>query len=155
MRALLGFVLLAAMGGTGLASPVRIKNGSTVFVSVKGKRQAGIGLRPKDRAWRVELSGSTGAEGESVVELVDITENAHNTKWVLSPTDGALMLDDQRFVAGHAYRLTVMRSGAAVASALIYLWPPAAGAKSKVKFDDADTSGTEADDIAVVKKPSL
>jgi hypothetical protein len=150
----LGIVLFVAAGGTGLASPVRVKNGSTVFVSVKGKREAGIGLRPKNGVWRVELSGSSGLAGESV-ELVDITENAHNTKWVLYPTDGTVTLDSQRVVAGHAYRMTVMRNGASLASALIYLYPPSASAKSRVKFDAAETSGSDSDDTMVAKKPSL
>jgi hypothetical protein len=153
MRKLAAFGLVALLGNASLAAPVRIKNGSTVFVSVKGKRQAGVGLRPKNGAWRVDLGGAKDTDG-GTVELVDITEGANNAKWVLSPEGGALTLDGQRFIAGHAYRVTVMRNAVVVATALVYLYPPTVTGKTKVSFDGGESVGADSDDIAIEKKPS-
>jgi hypothetical protein len=147
-----GFVLL--LSSAAFASPLRIKNGSTVRVSLKGKREAGVGLKPKNGAWRVELGGSREISGETV-ELVDVTDGANNTKWTVAPAAGGLTLDNERFIAGHAYRMTVLHGLDAVASALIYLYPPSMTGKSKVSFDDSETHGGGDDDIAIVKKPSL
>jgi hypothetical protein len=152
---LLGLGLVALLSTAAVASPLRIKNGSTVRVSLKGKREAGVGLRPKNGAWRVELGGSKETASDTI-ELVDVTDGANNTKWTLAPTDGALTLDSQRFIAGHAYRVTVMHGMDAVASALIYLYPPTMANKSKVSFDDGETTGGAGDDdISIAKKPSL
>jgi hypothetical protein len=148
--------LVALLSSAAFATPLRIKNGSTVRVALKGKREAGVGLRPKNGAWRVELGGSKETAADTI-ELVDVTDGANNTKWTLAAENGALTLDKERFIAGHAYRVTVMRGLEAVASALIYLYPPTMAAKSKVSFDDAETNGGAGleDDIAVSKKPSL
>lgn len=153
MRGLVGFGLVVLLGSAAFASPLKIRNGSTVRVSLKGKRESGIGLRPKNGVWRVELGGSKETADESI-ELVDVTDGANNAKWQMTPSEGALLLDD-RFVAGHAYRVTVMRGLEPVASALIYLYPPTMTGKSKVSFDDSDTTGGGSDDVAIVKKPSL
>jgi hypothetical protein len=156
MRGIVGFGLVVLLSSAAFASPLKIRNGSTVRVSLKGKRESGIGLHPKNGTWRVELGGSKETADETV-DLVDVTDGANNTKWQLAPTEGALTLDSERFIAGHAYRVTVMRGLEPVASALIYLYPPTMTGKSKVSFDDSETGGGGAasDDVAIVKKPSL
>jgi hypothetical protein len=155
MRGIISFGLVVLLSSAAYATPLRIKNGSTVRVALKGKREAGVGLRPKNGAWRVELGGSKETSSDTI-ELIDVTDGANNTKWMLAPTAGGLTLDSERFIAGHAYRVTVMRGMEAVASALIYLYPPTMSGKSKVSFDDNDTAGgLGGDDIAVSKKPSL
>jgi hypothetical protein len=154
MRGLVSFGLVALLSSAAFATPLRIKNGSTVRVSLKGKRESGIGLRPKNGAWRVELGGSKETASETI-ELIDVTDGANNTKWTLAPVDGGLMLDSERFIAGHAYRVTVMHGLEPVASALIYLYPPTMTGKSKVSFDDNETGGGLGDDLSTSKKPSL
>jgi hypothetical protein len=155
MRNLISLGLVVLLSGAAFASPLRIKNGSTVRVALNGKREAGIGLRPKNGSWRVELGGSKETKGETV-ELIDVTDGANNAKWTLSLADGTLTLDNQRFIAGHAYRVTVMRGLDAIASALIYLYPPTMSGKSKVSFDENEAAGHGLDDDGIVsKKPSL
>jgi hypothetical protein len=146
--------LVVLLSSAAFAAPLRIKNGSTVRVSLRGKREAGVGLRPKNGAWRLELGGSKETASDTI-ELVDVTDGANNAKWTLAPTGGALTLDTERFIAGHAYRVTMMHGMEAVASALIYLYPPTMSGKSKVSFDDKEAGGGLGDDLAVSKKPSL
>jgi hypothetical protein len=153
MRGMIGLSLSLLLAGSALASPLKIRNGSTVRVSLNGKRESGIGLRPKNGAWRVELGGSKETAGETI-QLVDVTDGAMNAKWDVAPEAGVLTLDD-RFVAGHAYRVTVLRGQDVVSTALIYLYPPVMSGKSKVSFDDNETPGASGDDLAIVKKPSL
>jgi hypothetical protein len=151
MRGLVGLALVAFIGGAAAASPLKIRNGSTVRVALHGKREAGVGLKKKGNAWRVELAVGAG----ETVELVDVTDGTPSAKWEVQPTDGALVLDEERFVPGHAYRLTLKKGLDALGSTLVYLYPPTMTGKSKVTFDDEDTSGGGADDLAIVKKPSL
>ncbi len=159
MRGIIGFGLVVLLAGPALATPVlRIKNGSTVRMSVKGKREAGVGVRPKNGVCRVELSAgkeTAGQTSDQTIEIVDVTDGASSAKWELAPTEGALLLDADRFVAGHGYRVTVMRGQEAMASTLNYLYPPPMTGKGKVTFEDGETGGPGEDEIAVTKKPSL
>lgn len=155
MRGLVSFGLVVLLSSAAFASPLKIKNGSTVRVSLKGKRESGIGLRPKNGSWRVELGGSKET-ADQTIDVIDVTDGANGAKWQLAPSDGILTLDSERFVAGHAYRVTVMRGMEALSSALIYLYPPTMSGKSKVSFDDDENAGGGgSDEIAIVKKPSL
>jgi hypothetical protein len=149
MRFLAALTVMSLLAAAGLAAPLRIRNGSAVRVVLHGKRETGIGIKKKGAAWRAELSVS----GSDKAELVDITDGANQARWEVAPSDGVLVLDEERFIAGHAYRLTLKRGRDAVGSALVYLYPPVMRDKSHVDFHDDDTAGS--DDLAVVKKPSL
>jgi hypothetical protein len=143
---------LAANASAVPAAPLRVRNGSSVRVQVHGKREAGIGLRPnpKGGGWRLEVQ----LQPDETFELVDVTEGANEAKWTVAPQNGAILLDLDRFIAGHAYRLNAKRGTADVGTALVYLYPPQAKAKSKVTFEDEETAGIGGD-LEIQKKPTL
>lgn len=151
MRGLALGVMLVLVGGTAAAPPLRIRNGSTVRVVVHGKREAGVGLRPRSGGWRLELA----AAATEIVDVVDVTEGANATKWTVDVVDGALILDEARFVAGHAYRVTLRHGTEALGSALVYLYPPSVASRHKVTFDDSEAASSAGEDIAITKKPTL
>ena len=152
MRGLaLGLMMTVVVGGSAIASPLRIRNGSSVRVVVQGKREVGVGLRPRAGAWRLELASAPNQSAD----VVDVTEGANGTKWSVDFVDGALVLDEARFVAGHAYRISVRHGSEVLGSALIYLYPPAVASRHKVTFDDAEAGSAGGEDIAISKKPTL
>jgi hypothetical protein len=151
---ILGLGLFMAVGGTAEASPLRIKGGSPVRVSMHGKRETGIGLKAQKSGWRVDVSASTPDE---VADVIDITDGSAGTKWMVEVRDGALLLDNERFIPGHAYRVTIRKGMDPLASALVYLYPPVSSARSRVSFDDDSNAGGLGMDgeIGVMKKPTL
>lgn len=152
MRGLALGLALILVGGTAAAAPLKIRNGSTVRVAVRGKREVGVGLRARPGiGWRLELV----AGGNETVDVVDVTEGANATRWTVDVVDGSLLLDEGRFVAGHAYRVTLRHGTSELGSSLIYLYPPAVASRHKVTFDDADAGSATGDDILITKKPTL
>ena len=147
-----GIALLAILGGTATASPLKIRNGSTVRVALQGKREPGVGLRPRAGGWQLELAPLAGT---AVADLFDVTEGASAAKWTVEVDDGVVFLDQETFIAGHAYRVIVRRGAEAVGTTLVYLYPPTASMRHKVTFDDGDTASNSGDGPAVVKKPAL
>ena len=156
MKTWIAGMLVVASAATGHAAPLKLQGGSTVRVAVHGKREVGVGLKmPKrsDHGWRLALGAANGAD---VADAVDVTDGANEARWTLSVRDGALFFDDDRFVAGHAYRLVVRRGLEERGTALVYLYPPAMASKSEVSFDDEGaTAGGSDDEIAISKKPTL
>ena len=152
MRGLALGLALTIVGGTAAASPLRVRNGSTVRVAMHGKREVGVGLRARAGVgWRLELA----VGGNDTVDVVDVTEGANATRWTVDVVDGALLLDEARFVAGHAYRVTLRHGMTEVGSSLVYLYPPSVASRRKVTFDDADAGSATGDDILISKKPTL
>lgn len=152
MRGMIVAAALAlAVGGTASASPLKIRNGSAVRVALAGKREAGIGLRPRAGGWQLELAPLPGA----VADVFDVTEGATAAKWTVQVDDGVVFLDQETFIAGHAYRVIVRRGSEALGVTLVYLYPPTVAQRHKVTFDDADASGSASDGPAIVKKPTL
>jgi hypothetical protein len=146
----LGIVVTMVMG-TAAASPLRIRNGSSVRVAIHGKREMGVGLRARAGGWRLEL-----ATGENeTVDVVDITDGANAARWTVEVLDGALLLDEERFVAGHAYRVTLRHGTAELGTALVYLYPPSAAGRHQLTFDDAEAGSAGGGDISISKKPTL
>ena len=148
-----GLALVAILGGTATASPLKIRNGSTVRVALQGKREPGVGLRSRAGGWQLELAPLAGA----VADVFDVTEGAGAAKWTVQVEDGVIFLDAETFIAGHAYRVIVRHGAEAIGATLVYLYPPTAGTRHKVTFDDADTAsnGDGSDGPAVAKKPAL
>jgi hypothetical protein len=141
-----------ALGGTAAAAPLKIKGGSPVRVAVHGKREVGIGLKAQKSGWRLDVA----ATPDVVAEVVDVTDGASGSKWTVDVRDGALLLDNERFIPGHAYRVTVRKGLDAVGSALVYLYPPVSSARSRVTFEDDSAGGLGMDgEIGVMKKPTL
>jgi hypothetical protein len=150
----LGFValFLTVAAGPAAASPLRVRNGSSVRVAVHGKREAGVGLRAQKGGWKLDF----GASADEVADVIDVTDGANSARWTVEVAGGALFFDTDRFIPGHAYRVSVRKGTEAVGSALVYLYPPAAAAKSRVTFDDdAAKSGADGEDIAISKKQTL
>jgi hypothetical protein len=147
MRNLMLLGLLVS--STALAAPTfRPKNGHTVRVVLGEKKERGFGVKHAHGEWRVEL-GQTHA---AMAEVVDVTAGTPGSKWEVSVESGALRLD-QRFIAGHAYRVELRHGTQSLGSTLVYLYPPKAAAKQQVTFAD-DDSGADGE-IATLPKPVL
>ncbi len=146
-----GLALVAVLGGSAVASPLKIRNGSSVRVALAGKREAGVGLRPRAGGWQLELVTPAGA----VADLFDVTEGASAAKWTVHVDDGVAFLDQETFIAGHAYRVLVRHGAESLGTTLIYLYPPSVASRHKVTFDDADARGDAGDGPTISKKPTL
>jgi hypothetical protein len=151
MRGLIaGVALVAMLGGVATASPLKIRNGSTVRVALQGKREPGVGLRMHSGGWQLELAAPTGA----VADVFDVTDGAAG-KWTVQVEDGVVFFDQETFIAGHAYRVLVRRGSESLGATLVYLYAPSVATRHKVTFDDAEASGNAGDGPALVKKPTL
>jgi hypothetical protein len=146
-----GLALMAMLGGVATASPLKIRNGSTVRVALQGKREAGVGLRMHGGGWQLELAPLPGA----VADVFDVTEGSMGGKWTVEVEDGVVFLDQETFIAGHAYRVMVRRGSEWLGTTLVYLYAPSVATRHKVTFDDADANGPASDGPAVIKKPTL
>jgi len=152
MRGLVvGLALVATLGGVATASPLKIRNGSAVRVALEGKREPGIGLRPRTGGWQLELASLPGA----VADVFDVTEGASASKWTVQVEDGVVFFDMETFIPGHAYRVLVRHGAEAIGTTLVYLYPPTVAARHKVTFDDSEAGGNASDEPATIKKPSL
>jgi hypothetical protein len=147
---LMGLALVATLGGTATASPLKIRNGSTVRVALAGKREPGVGLKPRNGGWQLELAPSPDA----VADVFDVTEGAEASKWTIGVEDGVIFFDQETFIPGHAYRVLVRHGAEAIGVTLVYLYPPTVTAKHRVTFDDSETTSA-GDGIAISKKPTL
>jgi hypothetical protein len=146
-----GLALSAMLAGSAAAAPLKIRNGSTVRVALAGKREAGVGLRPRAGGWQLELVAAPG----SVADLFDVTEGAAAAKWTVPIDDGVAFLDEETFVGGHAYRVLVRHGAESLGTTLVYLYPPSLATRHRVTFDDADASGRGGQEPAITKKPTL
>lgn len=151
---IVGLGMLALVGSTAAAAPLKVRNGSTVRVALNGKHEAGVGLKLRAGGWRLELSAS---KDDVVADVVDVTQGANGARWIVDVRDGALFLDAERFIAGHAYRVLFRHGTEARGTALVYLYPPAATRGNQhLTFDDEPpVDGAGDDEIATIKKPSL
>lgn len=141
-------VILGA--GVAVAAPLKIRNGSTVRVALAGKREAGVGLKPRNGGWQLELSPLPGA----VADVFDVTEGSAASKWTVQVEEGVVFFDQETFMPGHAYRVLVRRGAEALGATLVYLYPPTVAARHKVTFDDAEAA-VAGDGPTIMKKPTL
>ena len=156
MKTWIAGMLVIASAATVNAAPLKLHGGSSVRVAVHGKREVGVGLKmgkSGEHGWRVELGAANGADA---ADAIDVTDGANEARWTMAVRQGALFFDDDRFIAGHAYRLVVRRGVEERGTALVYLYPPVMASKSQVSFDDeGTTAGGSNDEIAISKKPTL
>lgn len=143
--------VVALVGGSAAGAPLKVRNGATVRLAVAGRHESAVGLKARAGGWRLELDAAAG----DTVDAFDVTAGAHGAKWTVAAVDGAVFFDQERFIAGHAYRLFVRRGAAARGSTLVYLYPPKASASHKVSFDDDEAGANDDGEIATIKKPSL
>jgi hypothetical protein len=146
---------LAVGAGAAHAAPLKVRNGSSVRVALAGKREMGVGLRPHGHGWELLLSTSAPTPVGAVADVFDVTEGAGSAKWTVEVSDNALFLDDETFIAGHAYRVIVRRGTESLGTALVYLYPPSVASRHKVTFDDVDTAPASDEGIPIMKKPTL
>ena len=144
-------LLLLASPARPAAAAGRAVMGEIVRVSLQGRRELGIGLRPNAGGWRIGLHGEATS-----IELTDQTGSTHD-KWVLPITAQPLQLDAGRFQGGHAYRFELHRGGTIVDRGIVYLFPARGGRNARVEFDvdAAATVSSNTDGIPVLPKSAL
>ena len=133
-------MLVAGQGGIATASPVAVRHGRTIHVSLAGRTQEAVALRATAAGWLLDLGGTPAGATVSVRDVT--TVGASPTRYELNVVPG-LLLDLARFRADHAYRVYVRRGTEVLGSALIYLQPPPRG-NGRVVFDDRDTAKSAA-----------
>ena len=127
---------VAASAWAGPATPpLTVRHGRAIHVTIGGRTEDAFALRAVAGGWRLELAGA----GSGTLVLRDVTLGASGPRTFELPLGaGAIVLDDARFRADHAYRVEVRRGTATVGSALIYLQPNKQ--RGPVVFDDRDTA---------------
>lgn len=123
--------------GSASAAPL-VQNGSSVRVVLPEGKKLATAVRADKQGWTLKLRAETG-----MINLVDVTAGAAAVKYVISldKTDdaGVVILDNDRFVAGHAYRVELREPSGTVQTSHIYLVPPkhVGNGKMTVSFSGA------------------
>ena len=134
------------------AAPL-VQNGSTVRVVLPEGKKAATALRADKAGWTLKFKAQSG-----MVNLIDVTAGAAPVKYVISldsaEAPGVVVLDNDRFVAGHAYRVELRDHEGGVQQGHVYLVPPKQVSTAKVSFSDSD-EGSSDDGIRVRDKGSL
>jgi hypothetical protein len=131
---------------------IRIKNGRTVSVVFGERREAAAGLRPDKAGWLVMLAPDLAV---SSADLQDITPEAGGSRWTVPVSLGKLVLDPERFLPSHVYRVEFRRAGQLLGSALIYLYPLPAERVARVKFQDDKEPDEPSSSLAPAPKGEL
>jgi len=138
----LGFFFLivvtvgVALTGAGAAqaanASLRIKNGHKMTVRLGKTREAAQGIRSEKQVWTLELTRDlVGA----VAELEDVTPRWQNARLSVPIESERVVLDGERFIPDHIYRLEIRRARQLVGSALVYLYPPPVERVKRVEFE--------------------
>jgi hypothetical protein len=115
-------------------APLRIKNGHKMTVKLGKTRQAAQGIRPEKQVWKLELTRDlVGA----VAELEDVTPRWQNVRLSVPIESERVVLDGERFIPDHVYRLEIRRARQVVGNALVYLYPPPVERVKRVEFERA------------------
>jgi len=135
-RVLVSFFLTVGLALTGAAqaadAPLRIKNGHKMMVKLGKTREAAQGIRSEKQVWPLELSRDlVGA----VAELEDVTPRWQNARSSVPIQSERVVLDGERFLPDHVYRLEIRRARQLVGSALVYLYPPPVERVKRVEFE--------------------
>lgn len=144
------------VAGPAFAAPL-VRNGSSVRVVLPEGRKAASAIRPNGGAadgWTLRLSVRSGS-----VNLVDVTAGATALKYVytLDGESNDIVLDSDRFIAGHAYRVELRDPQGGVQTSIVYLVAPKGNARSNVAFtgSGADDCAGDSDGIAIRDKGTL
>jgi hypothetical protein len=132
--------------------PMRIKNSRSIRVVLGPRREPAAGIRPEKAGWRVLLAPELAG---SAAELQDITPGVPGTQWTLPVAAEGLVLDEERFVPSHVYRLEVRKDDKLVGSAVIYLYPPATPRTEKVEFASEEKAPPKGGPISPTPKGGL
>jgi hypothetical protein len=135
-RVFVSFFLTVGLALTGAAhaadAPLRIKNGHKMTVRLGKTREAAVGIRSERQVWTLELTRDlVGA----VAELEDVTPRWQNARVSVPVESERVVLDGERFLPDHVYRLEIRRARQLVGSALVYLHPPRVERVKRVEFE--------------------
>ena len=112
--------------------PLRIQNGRKMMVKLGKTREPALGIRPAKQVWTLELTRDlVGA----VAELEDVTPRWQNARLSVPIESERVVLDGERVIPDHVYRLEIRRARQVVGSALVYLYPPPVERVKRVAFE--------------------
>ncbi len=141
------------VSGSALAAPL-VQSGSTVRVVLPEGKKAANAIKPDKLGWTMKVRAESG-----MVNLVDVTAGAMPMKYVFSlaeaQTPGVLVLDSDRFVAGHAYRVELRDSSGGVQTGHVYLVAPRGINTAKVSFTGGADDHSDDGELRIRDKGSL
>ena len=115
---------------------------------------AATAIKPDKLGWTMKVRADSG-----MVNLVDVTAGAMPMKYVFSLADaqtpGVLVLDSDRFVAGHAYRVELRDSSGGVQTGHVYLVAPRGINTAKVSFTSGADDHSDDGELRIRDKGSL
>ena len=132
--------------------PMRIKNSRSIRVVLGPRREPALGIRPEKVGWRLLLAPEL-AGGDA--DLQDITPGVAGSQWTVPVAADGLVLDEERFLPSHVYRLEVRKDDRLVGSAIIYLYPPPTPRTEKVEFAAEEKGPQKGGPIASTPKGGL
>jgi hypothetical protein len=156
---MLGFGLASLVGARWSnaapeAKQIRVKNGRTVRVVLGARREHAVGIRPeKDKEqdrWLVVLAPDMAG---SSAELQDITPDVSGSRWVMPVSGDRLVLDAERFLPSHVYRVAFRRDGQLLGTVLVYLYPPPAERVGRADFRDDETAADKSSSSSLATTP--
>jgi hypothetical protein len=116
------------------------------------KREPAAGIKPEKSGWQLllgaELAGSTA-------ELQDITPDMPPSRWAVPVAEEKVVLDTERFLPTHVYRVEFRRERQLLGTALIYLYPPPEKKKEHVEFADDKAPEDKPSELAPTPKGDL
>ena len=126
--------LAASAWGAPTAAALAVRHGRAIHVTIGGRTEEAFALRGAPGGWKLELAGTSGGATSrgatsggatgGVLVVRDVTVGATGPRTFELPlAPGAIVLDDGRFRADHAYRVELRRGTVIVGGALIYLQP--------------------------------
>lgn len=144
--------LAAPAAPTAPLKAIRIKNARTVRVVLGDRREPAAGLRADKAGWTVLLAPELAATS---ADLVDITPGVAGSRWSVPVSLGKLLLDPERFLPSHVYRVELRRDGQLLGGTLIYLHPPPAESVARVRFEEDKASDEDSSSLAPTPKGEL
>lgn len=115
-------VIASGVGSSEAVPPrLKIKNGQNLTVALGKSRERAFGIRPDKETWTVVLTPDLAG---CSAELKDVTPNVTIVRWTVPVTTDGLVLDQERFLPSHVYRLEIWREKQLLGAAFVYLYPP-------------------------------
>ena len=130
----------------------RIKNARTVRVVLGERREPAAGVRPDKAGWPVLVAPELAATS---AELLDITPGVASSRWVVPVSLGKLVLDTERFLPTHLYKVEFRKEAQVLGTALVYLYPPPVESVARVSFQGDEAAEDAASSLAPAPKGEL